>query len=133
MLAAVMGWIGTLGTIGAYVMLSRGYVSPTSIRYGVLNLVGGLLGASGSAAYGAWPSVASNLVWAVVAYAFDVAFDVKYGYLRDKPGSGYLLDLLGPWPVYVVVALGVLLAGWALMTWPWERARRRARQRPQRV
>ena len=67
MLAAAMGWIGTLGTIGAYVMLSRGYVSPTSIRYGVLNLVGGLLGASGSAAYGAWPSVASNVVWAGVA------------------------------------------------------------------
>ena len=67
MFAAVMGWIGTLGTIGAYVMLSRGYVSPTSIRYGVLNLVGGLLGATGSAAYGAWPSVASNLVWAGVA------------------------------------------------------------------
>ena len=67
MLAAAMGWIGTLGTIGAYVMLSRGYVSPTSIRYGVLNLVGGMLGATGSAAYGAWPSVASNLVWSGVA------------------------------------------------------------------
>ena len=44
-------------------------------------------------------TVAISLVWAVVAYAFDVAFDVNYGYLRDKPGSGSLLDLLGPWPV----------------------------------
>jgi uncharacterized membrane protein YwaF len=60
----------------------------------------------------------------VVAYAFDVAFDVNYGYLRDKPGSGSLLDPLGPWPVYVLVALGVLLAGWALMTWPWVRRSR---------
>ena len=67
MFAAAMGWIGTFGTIGAYVMLSRGRWNPTSIRYGVLNLLGGLLGATGSAAYGAWPSVASNLVWAVVA------------------------------------------------------------------
>jgi len=69
-------------------------------------------------------TVAISLIWAVVAYAFDVAFDVNYGYLRDKPGSGSLLDLLGPWPVYVVVALGVLLAGWALMTWPWVRRSR---------
>ena len=67
MFAAVMGWIGTVGTMGAYVMLSRGRWNATSIRYGVLNLVGGLLGATGSAAYGAWPSVASNIVWAGVA------------------------------------------------------------------
>jgi hypothetical protein len=67
MLAAAMGWIGTVGTISAYVMLSRGLVNASSIRYGVLNLTGGLLGAAGSTAYGAWPSVASNLIWAGVA------------------------------------------------------------------
>lgn len=64
-------------------------------------------------------TVAVSLVWAVLVYAFDVAFDVNYGYLVDKPGSGSLLDPLGPWPGYVVVALAILLAGWALMTWPW--------------
>ena len=67
MFAAAMGWIGTVGTIGAYVMLSRGRWNATSVRYGVLNLLGGLLGATGSAAYGAWPSVVSNIVWAGVA------------------------------------------------------------------
>jgi hypothetical protein len=67
MIAATMGWIGTLGTMGAYVMLSRGRWHAGSLRYGVLNLAGGLLGAAGSAAYGAWPSVASNVVWAAVA------------------------------------------------------------------
>ena len=67
MIAAAMGWIGTLGTISAYVMLSRGYVTAGSVRYGVLNLLGGLLGAAGSTAYGAWPSVASNLIWSGVA------------------------------------------------------------------
>jgi hypothetical protein len=64
MIAAAMGWMGTLGTIGAYLMLSRGRWNASSLRYGVLNLLGGLLGAAGSTAYGAWPSVASNLVWA---------------------------------------------------------------------
>jgi len=71
-------------------------------------------------------TVAISLGWAVVTYAFDVAFDVNYGYLVDKPGSGSLLDLFGPWPVYVLVALAILLVGWALMTWPWVR-RSRAR------
>ena len=64
-------------------------------------------------------TVALTAVWAVVVYVFDVTADVNYGYLVDKPGSGSLLDPLGPWPVYVVASLGILLAVWALMTWPW--------------
>jgi hypothetical protein len=67
MFAAAMGWIGTVGTIGAYLMLSRGHWHSTSVRYGLLNMLGGVLGAGGSAAYGAWPSVASNLIWSGVA------------------------------------------------------------------
>ncbi|MDR7254769.1 hypothetical protein J2X46_003767 [Nocardioides sp. BE266] len=67
MIAAVTGWIGTLGTISAYVMLSRGYLHAASLRYVSINFVGGLLGATASAAYSAWPSVASNLIWAGVA------------------------------------------------------------------
>ena len=67
MIAAALGWIGTFGTIGAYVLLSRGRWHATSIRYAALNGVGGLLGAAGSSLYGAWPSVASNLLWSCVA------------------------------------------------------------------
>ena len=62
-IAAAMGWIGTVGTIGAYVMLSRGRWHSASLRYAALNGIGGLLAAGASAAYGAWPSVASNLLW----------------------------------------------------------------------
>ena len=67
MISATMGWIGTLGTMGAYVMLSRGRWHSSSLRYAALNGVGGLLGAAASAVYGAWPSVASNLMWSCVA------------------------------------------------------------------
>ena len=67
MVAAVLGWVGTVGTFGAYVLLSRGLWHATSIRYAALNGVAGLLGAIGSSLYGAWPSVVSNLLWSGVA------------------------------------------------------------------
>ena len=40
-----------------------------------------------------------------------------------KPGSESLLSLFGPWPAYVFVSLGILVAGWALLTWPWTHRR----------
>jgi hypothetical protein len=67
MIAAAMGWIGTLGSISAYLLLSRGRWHATSLRYSALNGVAGVLAGSASAVYGAWPSVASNLVWTLIA------------------------------------------------------------------
>jgi hypothetical integral membrane protein (TIGR02206 family) len=71
-------------------------------------------------------TLAITLAWAVLTYGFDVAADVNYGYLVRTPSSSSLLDLFGPWPVYVVVSLGILLAGWALITGPWVVVRRRS-------
>ncbi|GLY15298.1 hypothetical protein LWF15_33810 [Kineosporia rhizophila] len=65
-MAALLGWLGTIGTIGAYVLLSRGRWSSTSLRYSLLNGLGGVAGAIGSGLYGAWPSAASNLAWAAI-------------------------------------------------------------------
>ncbi|MGI8523365.1 MAG: TIGR02206 family membrane protein [Nocardioides sp.] len=62
-------------------------------------------------------------VWALAAYAFDRALGVNYGYLVHKPATASLFDPLGPWPVYLVVSLGLLAAGWAVLTWPWARSR----------
>lgn len=74
-------------------------------------------------------TLAVSVGWAVLAYAFDAAFGVNYGYLAHKPSSASLLDLLGPWPVYVLAALGILVTVWALMTWPWVLADRRRDRR----
>jgi hypothetical integral membrane protein (TIGR02206 family) len=72
-------------------------------------------------------TVAAVLVWAVVTYTFNVRMDTNYGYLVRTPSTASLLDLLGPWPWYVLGAMAVILAVWAFVfTLPWERARARA-------
>jgi hypothetical integral membrane protein (TIGR02206 family) len=77
-------------------------------------------------------TVVAALAWAVLAYAFNLVAGTNYGYLVQKPSSGSLLDLLGPWPWYVLGAMALLLAWWAVvMTLPWELAgRREASQAP---
>lgn len=67
MFTLVMGWIGTVGSIWAYVLLSSGRVNATSLRYSALNLVAGALAGTASALYGAWPSVGANVVWCAIA------------------------------------------------------------------
>ncbi len=64
-----------------------------------------------------------TLAWAVVAYGFNEVADTNYGYLQEKPSGGSILDLLGPWPVYVAAEIVIVAVVWALMTWPWTRDR----------
>lgn len=67
MLATVLGWVGTSGTLGAYLMLSRGRLTSTSTTYALMNVVGGLLASTASATFGAWPSATANLLWALIS------------------------------------------------------------------
>lgn len=66
MIAATLGWIGTAGTLVAYLSLSRGWLSNASRRYTALNIVGGTLAGIACVLYGAWPSVVSNFAWAAI-------------------------------------------------------------------
>jgi hypothetical integral membrane protein (TIGR02206 family) len=68
-------------------------------------------------------AVAVTLVWAAGAFVFNLIAGTNYGYLNSKPGSGSVLDLLGPWPWYVLVEALIILLGWALISWPWTRSR----------
>ena len=70
-------------------------------------------------------AVAVSLGWAGVALAANGLTGGNYGFLSRKPEVDSLLDLFGPWPWYVVVAMGLVFAVWALMTWPWTRQRSR--------
>jgi hypothetical integral membrane protein (TIGR02206 family) len=68
-------------------------------------------------------TVAITATWAVAVFCFNVAVGTNYGFLNRKPATS-ILDLLGPWPLYVVVEIALVAGVWALMTWPWARARR---------
>ncbi len=77
-------------------------------------------------------TVGVTAVWVAVVMTFNTALDTNYGYLNAKPGTGSALDLLGPWPWYVVTEVVVIAVVWALITLPWaaRRQRRHANQRP---
>jgi hypothetical integral membrane protein (TIGR02206 family) len=68
-------------------------------------------------------AVAVTALWAAITFAFNSFAGTNYGFINRKPASVSLLDVLGPWPVYVFVAAALILVVWALMTWPWERKR----------
>ena len=60
------------------------------------------------------------VAWAVVVFPLNKVMDTNYGYLDHKPSSASLLDLLGPWPWYLLAGAAIILTGWALvLTLPW--------------
>lgn len=68
-------------------------------------------------------SVVVTAAWAASVMVFNALTGTNYGYLNRKPAVRSLLDLLGPWPGYVVAELLVVAGIWALITWPWVRHR----------
>lgn len=68
-----------------------------------------------------WRTVGITAVWAGAVMVYNTAADTNYGYLNGKPASASILDLLGPWPLYVAVEIVLIMAVWALITWPWAR------------
>lgn len=66
-------------------------------------------------------AVLVTIGWAVVMFAFNRAAGTNYGFLTTKPVARSLLDVLGPWPWYLLSELVIGAAAWALITWPWVR------------
>ncbi len=65
--------------------------------------------------------------WLVVVMSLNAVLGSNYGYVNGKPSEATVLDLLGPWPAYVVAEMAIVAGGWALMTWPWMRRPRAVR------
>jgi hypothetical integral membrane protein (TIGR02206 family) len=68
--------------------------------------------------------VVVTVAWVAVTMTFNSIAGTNYGFLNGKPHTASLLDVLGPWPVYVLTAAALVLVVWALMTWPWKRTQR---------
>jgi hypothetical integral membrane protein (TIGR02206 family) len=66
-------------------------------------------------------TVVITVMWLVVTFRLNMLLGTNYGYLLGKPARPSALDLLGPWPVYLFFEFLIVLAGWALLTWPWTR------------
>ncbi|RDH79693.1 TIGR02206 family membrane protein [Mycolicibacterium moriokaense] len=68
-------------------------------------------------------AIVVTLVWAGFTFAFNGITGTNYGYLNRKPPTASVLDVLGPWPLYLLAEIAIVLVVWALMTWPWQRKR----------
>jgi hypothetical integral membrane protein (TIGR02206 family) len=73
-------------------------------------------------------AVVVTVVWAAITFTFNSIAGTNYGFINKKPATATLLDLLGPWPVYVLTAATLILIVWALMTLPWQPARRHPKE-----
>ncbi|MDN6329574.1 MAG: YwaF family protein [Brachybacterium sp.] len=62
---------------------------------------------------------AATVLWAAIAFTGNALTGANYGYLNRAPDGASILDLLGPWPQYLLVEAVLIAVVWALMTLPW--------------
>ena len=66
-----------------------------------------------------WRAYFAMLGYGLVAGLFNLIFDTNYGYLCAKPDAASLMDLLGPWPWYILSLAVVGLVKFSLLYLPW--------------
>lgn len=71
-------------------------------------------------------TVTVTVAWAAFTFIFNIIAGTNYGFLNAKPATTSLLDMLGPWPWYLLPVAVLVFGAWALMTWPWVHSGREA-------
>ena len=69
-------------------------------------------------------AVTVTAVWVGITITFNTIAGTNYGFLNRKPANASLLDLMGPWPVYLLIGSALVATVWAAMTWPWSLMKR---------
>ncbi|HYL07595.1 MAG TPA: TIGR02206 family membrane protein, partial [Candidatus Udaeobacter sp.] len=67
---------------------------------------------------------AITVAYAAAVGLIDWLTQSNYMYLRFKPPTGTLLDLLGPWPVYILAAAVIAVILFAVLDAPFRIGRR---------
>jgi hypothetical integral membrane protein (TIGR02206 family) len=80
-----------------------------------------------------WPAsiprvLARSSLYLVAALATNWAFGTNFGYLSAKPANPSLLDVMGPWPLYIVELVGLAVLYVVVLYLPFFIADRRARR-----
>ena len=65
-----------------------------------------------------WRAFGMLLAYAVLMGGFNAVCGTNYAYLCRKPSNPSLLDMLGPWPVYLLAGATAGLALFWLLWWP---------------
>lgn len=106
--------------------LAVGFPEPYFFVY--FGLHGGVVAASAVLVFGfgrrpapgsPWRAFLWTLAYAAVVGAFNLAFGTNFLFLCRKPEQPTLLDLLGPWPIYLFTTAVVALALFHAMAWPF--------------
>jgi hypothetical integral membrane protein (TIGR02206 family) len=63
--------------------------------------------------------LAITVLLALTMMVVNAKLGTNYMYVSAKPPGGSVLDVLGPWPFYVAVEIGLAAGLWALITWPF--------------
>jgi hypothetical protein len=61
------GWLAMVLILWAYFLISRGKVDAKNLLYQLLNFIGAILFVINLSYMKAWPSVALNIIWALIA------------------------------------------------------------------
>ncbi len=65
-IAMALGWVGAIGSMGAYYLVSTGRFHPESLRYHALNMAACALLSVACFATSAWPNLVVNVLFVVI-------------------------------------------------------------------
>ncbi len=71
-------------------------------------------------------TIAFTIGYAVFVYFVNAVLDTNFFCVSRKPPPGTMLDYFGPYPTHIVIATGIAVTAWALLTWPWTGGRQEA-------